>query len=145
MAEFSFHSCRYLWRSLKSILNNIISFALIAALMMLGVSPELFHNHEEHRLHCDDHHEVNTVDECHIRLYHDGGSLACSDHQHLVEGHEGCAICQLQLPQVNILKIHETGDSLDLTFQTLLDHNGKKSVSFAFTDENNTRGPPSMV
>jgi len=145
LAEFSFHNCPYLWPSLKSILSNIISFTLIAALLMLGVSPEVFHEHEEHTLHCDNQHAKNEADECHIRLYHEGGSLSCSDHQHLFEGHEDCLICQLQVPQVNHLKIHDTEGSLDLKFQTLLAYRGKKSVSFAFTDEKNTRGPPSMV
>lgn len=131
--------------TVKSLLHSVISLLLIGALVLLGISPEVFHEHEEHTLHCDEHHENNSVDECHIRLFHDGGSLHCTDHQHLVEGHEECSICQLQTPKIQQLKFVDESNYPIQNTQILIGAELPGSLAYHFTSDLNTRGPPSPV
>ncbi len=131
--------------SVKSALHSVISLVLIGALVLLGISPEVFHEHEEHTLHCDEHHGNNSVDECHIRLFHDGGSLNCTDHQHLLEDHEECSICQLQTPKIQQLKFVDESNYPIQNTQILIGGELAGSLAYHFTSDLNTRGPPTMV
>ncbi len=68
-----------------------ISILLIQAVLMLGISPSVFHQHEGE---LDDHHSVVGSDHSHKH----GNSTSECDHDCMVNGQESCSICELVLP-----------------------------------------------
>jgi hypothetical protein len=113
--------------------------------MLLGVSPEALHHHEEQEHHCESSHAQGEVDACHIRIFHEGGSAACADHQHLLDGAEECAFCQLNLHHFQVLRFIEDSTS-EFPFASTLAT--QEIVVATLTQQKNNkanRGPPRLV
>jgi hypothetical protein len=130
---------------MKQVLHNFLSCLLIGAVLLLGISPEAFHDHEEHEHHCETAHIQGEVDACHLRIYHDGGSAVCADHQHLLDGAEACAFCQLHLHHFQILKFIEESTS-EFPFASTL--TTQEIVVATLAQQKNhhaNRGPPKLV
>lgn len=85
---------------MKQLFNSILSFLIISSLVLGDVSLESFHDHEDHVQHCEQDHKDEAPDACHFQIFHEGGLAQCTDHQHLIQGHEDCKLCNLDIPQV---------------------------------------------
>jgi|GEM_PF-2475845 len=82
----------FTFAAVNALFQYLISTVLTLSIITAGFSPELFHDHEEHHAHCHDTHENESVDACHMAIYHNGVHL-CKDHDHVTEEAELCELC----------------------------------------------------
>lgn len=125
--------------------HGVLLGFIAASIVLLGVSPEVVHEHGHHEGICAETHEANSVDTCHLRLFHDGNASACEDHHHLMDNSDECAFCQLTVPNYPVLKFvdkaeHKTADKTSIQFDKPIE---KKFHSFLLLDFG--RGPPSDI
>lgn len=76
--------------------RSILASLLILAMMAFGVSPELFHDHEDEHAHgCEEAHQPDSIDACHLAVAHGQGIAQCDDHSHVTSQHFHCELCGL--------------------------------------------------
>lgn len=80
-------------RPLQKLINHIARLFLSFALVLIGVSPEFLHDHEDN--FCHEQHSAGEVDTCHLSIHHKSKAHQCDDHDHLVTFEPECAFCLL--------------------------------------------------
>ncbi|GAB5539296.1 MAG: hypothetical protein Salg2KO_13990 [Salibacteraceae bacterium] len=117
-------------------LHSVLAIILVAAVSLLGVSPELFHHHEET---CHKTHENEQVDSCHISIHH--GTHQCEDHDHIAES-EYCAACNLFLAHTPIAEpfLLKQLDHFQTNIKLLAGEAQQPAITFHTTLR--LRGPP---
>ena len=127
------------------LLHRVLLGFIAASIVLLGVSPEIFHEHDHHEGLCAETHKANSVDTCHLRLFHDGNTSACEDHHHLMDNSDECALCQLTVPNYPVFKFVEKAEQKTAVKTSVQFGNPIENKFHSFLLQDRDRGPPSDI
>lgn len=114
-------------------------------MVLLGVSPEIFHEHNYHEELCEETYEANSVETCHLRLLHDGNVGACEDHHNFIDNSDECGYCQLTISNYHVLKLFDDAQ-LDRAVSLIFIVGERQSQQISdFSSQRTGRGPPLSI